>query len=347
MINPVTPTDITLMNVIGWDTTTGGLPPPSIAVNVHNVSVGENASIPAALLIASLTNPNGDSVTQYVFEDEGSGDGHFTVNGTTQADDQLIDVPAADLSNIQYVGGSSPGSETLTVAAYDSTTASYSDFSSLTAATTAPGATLTAAQIDTVYSDVLGRAAAAAEQAAWVAAESSGPLSAAQVIAGIVNSSEAQAYSWAVVRLYQAAFGRVPDPAGFTGPGRRLDPASGGSGDDLSAGEQPSWPRPNSKPATEPRPATHAALTVFIQALYENVLGRAGSTAEVDAWLATGDSAAQMLVGFSGSPEFQARANPAVASLLTINALAETVVTGPLFQTAITGASSAQTSGGC
>ncbi len=274
-----------------------------------------------------------------MFEDEGSGNGHFTVNGTTQTDDQLIYVAAADLSSIQYVGGSSPGSETLAVAAYDATATSYSNFSSLTAATTAPGAKLTAAQINTVYSDVLGRAAAAAEQAAWVAAEFLGPLSAAQVIADIVNSSEAQSYSWAVVRLYQAAFGRVPDPGGFQVQVDAIDPASGGTATVFQLA--PAFVASAEFQARYGTPTTTATLTVFIQALYENVLGRAGSTAEVNAWLATGDSAAQMLVGFSGSPEFQARANPAVASLLTINALAETIVTGPLFQTAITGASSA------
>jgi hypothetical protein len=136
VINPVTPTDVTLMNVIGWDTTTVGLPAPSVVVNVQNVSVGESASIAALSMITSLTNPSGDSVTQYVFEDEGGGNGHFTVNGTVQADGQLIFVTAAALSSIQYVGGSSPGSETLAVAAFDATTNSYSNFSSLTATTT-------------------------------------------------------------------------------------------------------------------------------------------------------------------------------------------------------------------
>ena len=202
---------------------------------------------------------------------------------------------------------------------------------------------MTAAQINTVYSDVLGRAAAASEQAAWVAAEASGPLSAAQVIAGIVNSPEAQAYSWAVVRLYQAAFDRVPDPAGFTAMSTPLTPPRAARRRSFSW-RLALWPRRNSKAATGTQ-TTPATLTVFIQALYENVLGRTGSTAEVDAWLATGDSAAQILIGFSGSPEFQAKANPAVASLLTINALAETIVTGPLFQTAITGASSASSGG--
>jgi len=205
-----------------------------------------------------------------------------------------------------------------------------------------PPSALTAAQVNTVYSDVLGRAASAGEQTAWVAAESSGPLSASQVIADIVNSPEARNYAWPVVRLYQAAFGRVPDSQpGFAANIHAIDPASGGTVGELqlaadfvaSAEFQSRYGNPNST----------ATLTTFIQALYPNVLGRSGSTAEINTWLATGESAAQILVGFSDSAEFQAKANPAVASLLTTNALVETIVSGSLFQTAITGAAGEQT----
>ncbi len=206
-----------------------------------------------------------------------------------------------------------------------------------------PQTVLGGAGINTVYSDVLGRAASAAEQAAWVAAESSGMLSAAQVIADIVNSPEAQGSSWAIVRLYQAAFGRVPDAAGFTADVDFLDPAAGGTGTLLQVAED--VVASAEFQSTYGNPNTPATLAACIEALYQNVLGRTGSTAEVDAWLATGESAAQILIGLSNSAEFQATANPAVASLLTINALTETITTGSLFQTAITGAASAQTAG--
>jgi hypothetical protein len=205
-----------------------------------------------------------------------------------------------------------------------------------------PPATLTAAQINMVYSDVLGRTASAAEQAAWVAAQSSGMVSASQVIADIVNSPEAQDYSWDVVRLYQAAFDRVPDPAGFTADVDLLDPAMDGPGPVLELAQ--AFVSSTEFQSDYGTPTTTATLTTFIEALYQNVLGRTGSTAEVNAWLATGDNTAQILISFSNSAEFQATANPAVASLLTINALAETIVTGSLFQTAIPGAASAQTS---
>ncbi len=214
-----------------------------------------------------------------------------------------------------------------------------------------PPPALTAAQINTVYSDVLGRPASAGEQAAWVAAETSGPLSAAQVIADIVNSPEAQDYAWLVVRLYQAAFDRVPDSqAGFAANVDAVDPPAGGTisllqlAADYTASQE--FINDYGNLVSQTTASDPSGMTTFIQALYHNVLGRTGSTAEVDAWLATGDSTAQILIGFSNSPEFQADANPAVARLLTINALTETITTGSLFQTAITGASSAQTAGG-
>ena len=113
-------------------------------VNVQNVSVGESAAIATSSLITSVSNPNGDSVTQYNFYDFGTDGSHFTVNGAIQPDDQWILVPASNLSSVQYVGGSSPGSETLAVSVFDGTTNSYSSYSTLTATTAAPSAALIA-----------------------------------------------------------------------------------------------------------------------------------------------------------------------------------------------------------
>jgi hypothetical protein len=105
-------------------------------VNVHDVSVAANGSIAASSLVTSVSNPSGDSITQYVFWDGGSGGGHFVVGGAVQPAGQNLYVDFSNVDNAQYVGGSSAGSETLYVAVYDATTNSYSDFSSLTATTT-------------------------------------------------------------------------------------------------------------------------------------------------------------------------------------------------------------------
>jgi hypothetical protein len=87
-------------------------------------------------LIASITNPNNDNITEYGFWDGGSGNGHFAVNGAPQPDEQWIVVNANDLSNVQYVGGAVSGNETLYVTVYDNTTGAWSNYASLTATTT-------------------------------------------------------------------------------------------------------------------------------------------------------------------------------------------------------------------
>ena len=104
------------------------------AVNVQNVAVAENTSIAAASLIASLSNPSNDSITYYGVDDAG-GSGHFTVNGVAKPDGQWIYVPASNLANVDYVGGASPGSDTLNVEVYDATTSTWSASSALTATT--------------------------------------------------------------------------------------------------------------------------------------------------------------------------------------------------------------------
>jgi Domain of unknown function (DUF4214) len=63
---------------------------------------------------------------------------------------------------------------------------------------------------------------------------------------------------------------------------------------------------------------TYGALTdqQYIEQLYHNVLGRVGSQAEVDAWLATGSDRAHILVGFAESSEFIADSTTGVQHYL-------------------------------
>lgn len=75
----------------------------------------------------------------------------------------------------------------------------------------------------------------------------------------------------------------------------------------------------------------------FITELYQNVLERTGSTTEVNNWLATGDTAAEILNGFVDSQEFVNDTNSAIAALLATNAVAATL-TPPA--TALTGSGS-------
>jgi VCBS repeat-containing protein len=107
------------------------------SVNVQNVSVAQNASIAASSMITSVSNPSNDLITAYEFIDQGAGGGFFQFGNTIKPANQWIEVLTTDLSSLQYVGGSSSGSESLAIAVYDYTTNSYSNFSTLTATTTA------------------------------------------------------------------------------------------------------------------------------------------------------------------------------------------------------------------
>src|SRR5262249_28074977 len=84
-----------------------------------------------------------DPISYYAFYDSGAGGGHFGLNGVTQAAGQWIIVSASNLATLSYVGGTTAGSETLYVAAWDGKV--WSAATSLTAATTSPVAAPVAA----------------------------------------------------------------------------------------------------------------------------------------------------------------------------------------------------------
>ncbi|HEX4052940.1 MAG TPA: Ig-like domain-containing protein, partial [Tepidisphaeraceae bacterium] len=109
---------------------------------VSSVSVAEGQAITASSLVASVSNPNADTITPtiYIYEDEGGGSGYFTVNGVRQADGQWFYPLATD--TVQYVGGSSPGTDSLEVGLYDYTTNSYSVASTAVSANTTVSATI-------------------------------------------------------------------------------------------------------------------------------------------------------------------------------------------------------------
>src|SRR5665647_3909195 len=72
-----------------------------------------------------------------------------------------------------------------------------------------------AAQINTIYQNVVQRDATTAEQTSYANASSSGAQTDAQIVSSIVGSTEVTTYVAEIIRTYQAAFGRVPDKAGL------------------------------------------------------------------------------------------------------------------------------------
>jgi len=103
--------------------------------------VGAGLTVQASTLF-SVTDADGDPMTQYHFYDAGAGGGHFSVNGVAQPAQTVLTVNAADLTNTVYAGGSTPGRETLYVQAYDgsdwSAWQSWTEHTTLLATNSAP-----------------------------------------------------------------------------------------------------------------------------------------------------------------------------------------------------------------
>ena len=93
--------------------------PPTVTATTFTIA--PNQSI-AASSFFTVSAPGGDNITQYSFEDKGGGSGHFTLNGTVQPDGKVFTVSASNLSSVEYVNGSSVGTDHLTVEAFDATT---------------------------------------------------------------------------------------------------------------------------------------------------------------------------------------------------------------------------------
>ncbi len=99
----------------------------------QTVTVGKNQSIAASTMIKTVSDADGDTITQYAFWDNGAGGGHFVLSGVTQTSGQWIVVDASSLANLTYVGGSATGKESVYVEASDGKT--WSATATLTAST--------------------------------------------------------------------------------------------------------------------------------------------------------------------------------------------------------------------
>src|SRR5207253_11382406 len=85
----------------------------------QGVGIGQTV---AASSLFSVSDADGDAITQYQFFDATQGGGHWSVNGVAQpALTKLIDVSPSDLAGTVYVGGAAAGSELLYARAYDGT----------------------------------------------------------------------------------------------------------------------------------------------------------------------------------------------------------------------------------
>ena len=86
---------------------------PVVTANAGSVRV--NQSVAAATLF-SVTDADGDAITQYQFYDYGGG-GYYTLNGVVQASHVHFVVSAANLAALNFVGGVSTKAKSVLVKA--------------------------------------------------------------------------------------------------------------------------------------------------------------------------------------------------------------------------------------
>jgi hypothetical protein len=157
--------------------------------------------------------------------------------------------------------------------------------------------------IKSYYVNILQRDPSDDEVRSWEAPVNAGALTIDQVRQAFINSPEAQNVA-GVIRVYQAAFGRVPDQEGLKNWAN-----SGLSMDQIAEGFV------NSEEFTN-RYGSNNVTQAFVTSLYFQVLGRAPDAEGLANWTNSGLSAAQILAGFSESQEFKNSTTTAVATFL-------------------------------
>jgi hypothetical protein len=157
--------------------------------------------------------------------------------------------------------------------------------------------------IKSYYVNILQREPSDDEVNGWAAPVNSGALTIDQVRKAFIDSPEAQHVA-GVIRLYQAAFDRVPDQGGL-----KAWVQSGLSLEQIADGFASSEEFTN-------RYGTNPSREAFVTSLYYQVLGRAPDAGGLAAWTNSGQSFSEMLAGFGKSEEFQIKTTAAVATFL-------------------------------
>ncbi|MGB9113726.1 NF038122 family metalloprotease, partial [Bradyrhizobium sp.] len=88
-------------------------------VTAANVALGAGQASVAASSLFTASDPDGNAITTYGFLDTGSG--HFVLNGVVQANNQEIDVTAAQLAQLTYQSVPGASADTLEVRVNDGT----------------------------------------------------------------------------------------------------------------------------------------------------------------------------------------------------------------------------------
>jgi hypothetical protein len=112
----------------------------TIKLTLNPQTLTEGHTISGSSFVSSVTDSTGRSITEYSVYDSGKDGGYFTLNGKKLSDGAWHILTAAQFAELQYVAGSSAGSETISIKAYDGK--SWSAAYSTTETTTAPSVSL-------------------------------------------------------------------------------------------------------------------------------------------------------------------------------------------------------------
>ena len=174
--------------------------------------------------------------------------------------------------------------------------------------TTPTQPTYTAADINGWYQSIQFRDGPVATVSSFVALLNNHTMTAQQVQQSIVSDSFCANYVNPIVRLYQAAFNRVPDN---DGQNRWVDlAASGDSLQNIANGFANSPEFLALYGVNASAPINAALLTGF----YQNILGRAPDAAGYGYWLNSGLTVGQVLNQFAQSSEFILKSSELVAN---------------------------------
>lgn len=177
--------------------------------------------------------------------------------------------------------------------------------------------------IQQFYQNVLRRAPSDRELEDWNALMASQSMTEAQFLNAIVMSLEAQTYSAQVIRFYQGSFGRTPDNTGLENWVEQIRIGTATTSD-LANGfvNSAEW---------TPRYGSTEVNSATLTGLYQNVLGRTPAASEVSAWIATGQSMSEVLIGFVNSAEYQTNVSRLTNELLTTAGNTETADIATVF----------------
>ncbi|WP_120010680.1 DUF4214 domain-containing protein [Teichococcus vastitatis] len=191
----------------------------------------------------------------------------------------------------------------------------------------------TAETIKIYYNSILARDPTEAETNTWTSVSTSGAVTDAGIRQALISSAESSAFVAPVLRLYQAAFGRVPESTEAIKFYADQLRASGNAGSDEYNSTLARFSLQFSEsPEFTGRYGNSDLSLGFLTALYSNVLGREPDPAGLAFYLdpQNGFDTQRILLGFSASPEFQQRVSASISNFLGSAAQGEAVFTGPL-----------------